>query len=392
MSRAGFNGKTLPGIALHRKYTAPAHRSAQPPGEEFLWSRQGLPGNAAAGGFVLVGWPHATENEDTSQKHARSPSARPPQPPGRCGPDRADLRRCHRALVGLGRCAAAPEGGPVGAEPYVSPYDWTLLQRDGDRLAYVENGEAALRRWAWTVSEHQGAIDWQAAAADGIGFAFVRVGNRGYTEGALYADARYAENLDGASAAGLEVGAYFFSQAQTSRRRARRRISWWSFWRDAAWSCRWCSTTNPSRTRTAARTAWTGRRSPPAPQHSASALKPQATKPWSTATKAIWRATTARRSASGPCVRRVRRYRAQRAVRLRLLAVHEHRPRGRHPQPPWTSTCAFPSCRRCRRRNVPHPTQADAAPASATGEPLVRLCPKQAHPFARTPPKRTRPS
>ncbi|HIY84711.1 MAG TPA: glycoside hydrolase family 25 protein [Candidatus Rubneribacter avistercoris] len=123
------------------------------------------------------------------------------------------------ALVGLGRCAAAPEGGPVGAEPYVSPYDWTLLQRDGDRLAYVENGEARSQVGV-DVSEHQGAIDWQAAAADGIGFAFVRVGNRGYTEGALYADARYAENLDGASAAGLEVGAYFFSQA-TNEQEAR---------------------------------------------------------------------------------------------------------------------------------------------------------------------------
>ena len=49
--------------------------------------------------------------------------------------------------------------------------------------------------------------------ADGVDFAFVRVGNRGYTEGALYADTRYAENIDNATSAGLDVGAYFFSQA-----------------------------------------------------------------------------------------------------------------------------------------------------------------------------------
>ena len=63
------------------------------------------------------------------------------------------------------------------------------------------------------VSDHQGAIDWSAVASDGVDFAFVRVGNRGYTEGALYADTRYAENIDNATSAGLDVGAYFFSQA-----------------------------------------------------------------------------------------------------------------------------------------------------------------------------------
>lgn len=52
-------------------------------------------------------------------------------------------------------------------------------------------------------------------ASDGVDFAFVRVGNRGYTEGALYADTRYAENIDNATSAGLDVGAYFFSQAVT---------------------------------------------------------------------------------------------------------------------------------------------------------------------------------
>ena len=51
--------------------------------------------------------------------------------------------------------------------------------------------------------------------SDGIDFAIVRLGNRGYTEGALYADEQAAANLDGAAAAGLETGAYFFSQATT---------------------------------------------------------------------------------------------------------------------------------------------------------------------------------
>lgn len=63
------------------------------------------------------------------------------------------------------------------------------------------------------VSEHQGRIDWQAVADDGIDFAIIRVGRRGAAEGEVREDERFAENMDGARRAGLDVGTYFFSQA-----------------------------------------------------------------------------------------------------------------------------------------------------------------------------------
>ena len=113
-------------------------------------------------------------------------------------------------LVGLGQCAA-PESAPKNAE-YVSPYDWSSLERTGDRLAYRPGG-ILKSQVGVDVSDHQGFIDWNAVAADGIDFAFVRVGNRGYTEGGLSVDARFDDNISGAQAAGLQAGAYFFSQA-----------------------------------------------------------------------------------------------------------------------------------------------------------------------------------
>ena len=119
------------------------------------------------------------------------------------------------ALLGsLGFIAACgPEdAAEPAAQAYVSPYDWSGLERSGDRLAFRENGEVRSQLGV-DVSDHQGSIDWSAVASDGVDFAFVRVGNRGYTEGALYADTRYAENIDNATSAGLDVGAYFFSQA-----------------------------------------------------------------------------------------------------------------------------------------------------------------------------------
>ncbi len=58
-------------------------------------------------------------------------------------------------------------------------------------------------------------IDWEAVAADGVEFAMVRVGSRGTSQGLLYTDTNYAENIDGAMAAGIQTGVYIFSQAIT---------------------------------------------------------------------------------------------------------------------------------------------------------------------------------
>lgn len=63
------------------------------------------------------------------------------------------------------------------------------------------------------VSDHQGEIDWQAVADSGVRFAMIRCGWRGYSGGSLNEDSRFRENIEGAQAAGLDVGVYFFSQA-----------------------------------------------------------------------------------------------------------------------------------------------------------------------------------
>lgn len=65
------------------------------------------------------------------------------------------------------------------------------------------------------VSYHQGNIDWQAVADSGVEFAIIRLGYRGYDDGALHIDPNAAVNLTEARAAGLKLGAYFFSQAVT---------------------------------------------------------------------------------------------------------------------------------------------------------------------------------
>lgn len=57
-------------------------------------------------------------------------------------------------------------------------------------------------------------VDWRQAKADGIDYAIIRVGARGYGQaGKLIEDDYYKENIRAAKDAGLMVGVYFFSQA-----------------------------------------------------------------------------------------------------------------------------------------------------------------------------------
>ena len=74
----------------------------------------------------------------------------------------------------------------------------------------------AEKRLGVDVSKYQSTIDWSKAAADGLDFAIVRMGYRGYgASGTLVTDPKFRTNIEGAAAAGLDVGAYFFTQAIT---------------------------------------------------------------------------------------------------------------------------------------------------------------------------------
>lgn len=111
-------------------------------------------------------------------------------------------------LIGCGSTSGSAEVAAI--EPYVSPYDWSGLTRDGEKLEYYEDGRLC-SRWGIDVSEHQGNdIDWAAVADAGVQFAFARIGNRGATEGALSADEFFFQNAIRAGEAGIQVSAYFY--------------------------------------------------------------------------------------------------------------------------------------------------------------------------------------
>lgn len=96
----------------------------------------------------------------------------------------------------------------------VSGVEQDEFVRDGERIRYT--GASYATRWGVDVSNYQGSIDWQTLKAQGIEFAYLRLGLRGYGEqGTLYTDRSFARYYEGARAAGIDVGVYFFSQAVT---------------------------------------------------------------------------------------------------------------------------------------------------------------------------------
>lgn len=94
----------------------------------------------------------------------------------------------------------------------VHDYDMSCIIDDGQFKSYEAPGYTS--RMGIDVSKFQGDIDWQAVKEQGISYAFIRVGNRGYgKEGTLNTDGKYLQNIEGAKAAGIDVGVYFYSQA-----------------------------------------------------------------------------------------------------------------------------------------------------------------------------------
>lgn len=93
-------------------------------------------------------------------------------------------------------------------------YDPACFALTDGRADYTGAGYTVLR--GVDVSGYQGDIDWERVKADGMDFAIIRAGGRFMQSGGLYDDSCFEKNVEGALAAGLRVGVYFFSQAITA--------------------------------------------------------------------------------------------------------------------------------------------------------------------------------
>ena len=92
--------------------------------------------------------------------------------------------------------------------------DTSYVEINGRRYHVDANGNVD----SWfgiDVSGYQDIIDWDKVKADGVDFAFIRVGGRFKASGLIYDDSKAIRNLMEANRVGIPVGVYFFSQAMT---------------------------------------------------------------------------------------------------------------------------------------------------------------------------------
>jgi GH25 family lysozyme M1 (1,4-beta-N-acetylmuramidase) len=93
-------------------------------------------------------------------------------------------------------------------------YDYEYLELENGRFIYARDGIQTSATGV-DVSHYNESIDWAKVKADGVDFAMIRLGYRGYEEGVIKEDPRAIEYIEGAIAAGLDVGVYFYTQAIT---------------------------------------------------------------------------------------------------------------------------------------------------------------------------------
>lgn len=97
----------------------------------------------------------------------------------------------------------------LALNPYVNNY----FQVDENGVVEYNDGTVTSKKGI-DVSKFQGNIDWSKVKADGVEYAFIRVGYRGYgSSGKMVTDETFENNIQGATSNGVDVGVYFFSQA-----------------------------------------------------------------------------------------------------------------------------------------------------------------------------------
>jgi len=102
----------------------------------------------------------------------------------------------------------------VSINPYIKKnnYDYTNLVSQNNIMKYYD-GSKLVSYLGVDLSKTEGHVDFDAMKAAGVNFVMLRTGSRGYGSGELMVDDYFEEHINGALAAGLNVGLYFDSAA-----------------------------------------------------------------------------------------------------------------------------------------------------------------------------------
>ncbi|MCR5591421.1 MAG: glycoside hydrolase family 25 protein [Lachnospiraceae bacterium] len=85
------------------------------------------------------------------------------------------------------------------------------LTNENGFLTYKDSKRESVR--GVDLSKYNGTVDFTKLKENGIGFAMLRLGSRGYGTGNITLDEKFVEYAQNAQLSGIQIGAYFYSQA-----------------------------------------------------------------------------------------------------------------------------------------------------------------------------------
>ena len=104
--------------------------------------------------------------------------------------------------------------GRPGSGLKIEALEIQLEEKNNEEIPSIEDRTVVQK--GIDVSTYQDNIDWSKVSKEGINFAMIRAGFRGWgSAGTLVTDNCYRANMEGALGNNIEVGVYFFTQAIT---------------------------------------------------------------------------------------------------------------------------------------------------------------------------------
>ncbi|MDD2591468.1 MAG: glycoside hydrolase family 25 protein [Erysipelotrichaceae bacterium] len=101
---------------------------------------------------------------------------------------------------------------PIDPDLELHDHDWSNIVVYDDHYDYIVD-ERSIVVHGIDISKFQGSIDWQKVSDTRVKFAIMRLGYRGYSEGEIFLDDKFHDNMQNAVTYDIDVGVYFFSQA-----------------------------------------------------------------------------------------------------------------------------------------------------------------------------------
>lgn len=97
---------------------------------------------------------------------------------------------------------------------YLNTIDFANLKIVDQKMHYYKN-DNEISKIGVEINSDSGVVDFNILKNNGIQFAMIRLGMRGYDSGVISADSTFENNIEAASKNGVEVGVYFSSRAVT---------------------------------------------------------------------------------------------------------------------------------------------------------------------------------